>query len=440
MSISVEKGSARPNPIGMGRWLPWRRAKAAEPSPAAGADGGSGAPPSWEELYRERFGYVWHVLHRLGVPLRHREDVAQEVFMAAHRSLPSFDASRPILPWLHGIAFHVAKRYLALARHHREVLMDEEVERPDSARDPERLAEAEQDRELLIELMQAIDVDRRVVLAMHDLDGIAMIHVARELRISLSAGYKRLETARRELTAAAARHDAKERRTAKLGAVVAVPFDLTTFLDADRHVPEAPGGVRARVWSRLQGALALGGAGATGGLGALAPSPAGVAPGLAVKAAPHVALFVAGAIAGAAGLYAAMRVQHAAPRPAVEAMTAQAAPAPAAVSDSGERDAGTVPAPATAGTAVVMVTTPTTPAPSRSEDEGALIQQARMAYAHGDLRSALAALDEHARRFRAGRMAADREALRAQVLQRQREVAAPAPTAPTPHRLFGTDE
>src|SRR6185369_2486710 len=107
MSISVQNGSAHQNHLGVST------SKRPPKPPAATASGG----PSFEELYRDCQRYVWHVLRRLGVPEAEREDLVHEVFLNVHRSLHTFDASRPILPWLHGIAFHVAANHRKLVRH-----------------------------------------------------------------------------------------------------------------------------------------------------------------------------------------------------------------------------------------------------------------------------------------------------------------------------------
>jgi RNA polymerase sigma-70 factor (ECF subfamily) len=414
---------------------------------------------SFEALYRTHFGYVWHVLRRMGVAPREREDVCQEVFLAVHRGWSRYDASRPILPWVHGIAFNVARRHQALARHHREVLMDDDDEAAHHGHDPEHLSAADQARELVIKLMQTIDLDRRVVLSMHDLDGISMLDITTELGIPMSTGYKRLETARREMKAAAARFAARERRVLGQAAVFAVPFNLAAFLDADRIIPDGPAGVRAGVWARLQGAIALeapGGTGGPGGTGAPAAT-ASKAARLAARVAPHLAPFVLGAMVGAGAFYALLprRPGSTAPERVAQVTAAVEPAAPAAV----------IPPMATAGSSAVAAVTPiagpsTAQAPRATVDEDTLIQRARMAYAHGDTQNALDALNEHARRHPGGRLAADREALRAQVLERQRAAGAaasalpsaasagPTATAPAaatsattaPHRMFGTDE
>jgi RNA polymerase sigma-70 factor (ECF subfamily) len=261
MSILVKSGLAQTNPTGMAWW--WSR-KRWRTSAAPAARAAEGERPSWETLYRERFDYVWHVLRRMGVPLRDREDVAHDVFMAAERALPTFDPTLPILPWLHGIAFNVASKHRGRGCNKNEVLMDEDNPQPiDGAPGPEHLNTEAQDRALMLKLIQTIDLDRRVVLSMHDIDEMKMEDIARALGITEATAYKRLYAARRDLDAAAARFFARERHGK--GSLAVVPLDLSALLAVDRRIPEAPAGARERVWSRLQASKAQVGANGTGG-------------------------------------------------------------------------------------------------------------------------------------------------------------------------------
>src|ERR1700733_1866567 len=120
----------------------------------AGMTGG----PSFKEVFQEGFPYVRHVLRRLGVPKRDRDDRAQDVFLAAYQSLPTYDAARPLRPWLHGVAFRVVSNDRRLARNRNEVIVDDVVELADPARSPEEAAAETMDRELLIQLMQGLDL------------------------------------------------------------------------------------------------------------------------------------------------------------------------------------------------------------------------------------------------------------------------------------------
>ena len=51
------------------------------------------APVSFRALYEGHFKFVWHLARRLGMPERHLEDAAHEVFVVVHRKLDTFEAS-----------------------------------------------------------------------------------------------------------------------------------------------------------------------------------------------------------------------------------------------------------------------------------------------------------------------------------------------------------
>jgi hypothetical protein len=120
-----------------------------------------------------------------------------------------------------------------------------------------------QAREVMLELMQTSDLDRRVALSMHDIDEMKMEDIARELGISEATAYERLYAARRDLDAAVPRSFARERRGQR--SMDVVPLDPSALLAADRRIPEAPAGARERVWARLQESKALVGVNGTGG-------------------------------------------------------------------------------------------------------------------------------------------------------------------------------
>ena len=68
-------------------------------------------PPNFRRIFEAESSYVLRTLHRLGVQERDVEDLAHEVFITVHRRLPDYDASRPLRPWIFGIALRTAMRY-----------------------------------------------------------------------------------------------------------------------------------------------------------------------------------------------------------------------------------------------------------------------------------------------------------------------------------------
>src|SRR4029079_8541226 len=59
-------------------------------------------------VFDQEVGYVWNVMRRVGVPEPERNDLTQEVFLTVYTLFDDYDRSRPIKPWLFGIAYRTA--------------------------------------------------------------------------------------------------------------------------------------------------------------------------------------------------------------------------------------------------------------------------------------------------------------------------------------------
>ena len=76
-----------------------RLVHSAEPAPAP--------ETSCLEAYNRDLDYLFETLQRLGAGAREVEDLAQEVFVVLHRHWPALDTTRPLRPYLFGVAFRV---------------------------------------------------------------------------------------------------------------------------------------------------------------------------------------------------------------------------------------------------------------------------------------------------------------------------------------------
>lgn len=156
----------------------------------------NGLTQSFRAMFEAEVAYVCRVLRRLGVHERDLEDVAQDVFVAVHRRIESYDPSRPLRPWLFGFAYHHAANYARLARHRLETPMSEVLDRTSS---PERAASRNEARARVLAALAAIPLERRSVLILHDIDGFGAPEIASSLSIPLNTVYSRLRVARAEL-------------------------------------------------------------------------------------------------------------------------------------------------------------------------------------------------------------------------------------------------
>ncbi len=168
-------------------------------------------PPDLPTIYRSELAYVWKTLRRLGAPLPDLEDLAHDVFVVVHRHLGDYDPARPLRPWLFGIALRVVSDFRRLQRNLREVPA-ERVEPVDAAPTPHERMEGTEARALLMKALDALDLDRRAVFVMHELDEVPVPEIASALSIPLNTAYSRLRLARADVAAWIVRFRSAERR------------------------------------------------------------------------------------------------------------------------------------------------------------------------------------------------------------------------------------
>jgi RNA polymerase sigma-70 factor (ECF subfamily) len=160
--------------------------------------------PEFRKMFEAQLPWVLTTLRRLGVPPRDLSDVAQEVFVTVHGLLDDYDDSRPVRPWLFTIAYRIARRHNALARHKREVAdgADVEAQLADATPLADARIESEQTKAAVRASLERIELSRRSVLILCDLEGLSVPDAASTLGIPLNTAYSRLRRAREELTAA----------------------------------------------------------------------------------------------------------------------------------------------------------------------------------------------------------------------------------------------
>ncbi len=156
-----------------------------------------GAPAgALADIYAREFRYVWQGVRRLGVPPRDLPDVTHDVFVTVFLNLHKYDRARPLRPWLFGVMFRVASDHLSLGRNKCEVL--EVAPEPVSAAPPADVTLQTRHEWIVVDqVLQALDVDRRAVLIMHDFDGHTGQEIAAALGIPLTRVFGRLRSARR---------------------------------------------------------------------------------------------------------------------------------------------------------------------------------------------------------------------------------------------------
>jgi RNA polymerase sigma-70 factor (ECF subfamily) len=159
---------------------------------------------SFRALYDGHVDFVWRNLRRLGVHESDVDDRTQEVFVVAHRRFDQFeDRGHGPRAWL----FQIVLRVASDARRHRR----RHPEDPDGGDAMGRAsvdasqADAILKREALSRLdaaLETIDLGRRTVLVLHEIEEMTAPEIAQVLGIPLNTVYSRLRVGRAELEAA----------------------------------------------------------------------------------------------------------------------------------------------------------------------------------------------------------------------------------------------
>ena len=165
-----------------------RLVHSAEPRPAA-------PESSCLEAYDRELDYLFETLQRLGAGPREVEDLAQEVFVVLHRNWPTLDRTRPLRPYLFGIAFRVV---CAHRRRRTREIPHPALDAEDAGRSPEGHLQNKESVALLMAALECVPLPRRAVLVMHELDGAPIPEVASALDVPLNTAYSRLRLARRD--------------------------------------------------------------------------------------------------------------------------------------------------------------------------------------------------------------------------------------------------
>jgi RNA polymerase sigma-70 factor (ECF subfamily) len=156
------------------------------------------APPSFDDVYRDQFAYVWNSLRRLGTEPADLADVTHDVFVNVRKQLPTFDWNRLLKPWLFAMAVRVA-----FDRVTRPAIRPTEMGAAfDGDAAKRNTSDEDKTRERLIRALRSVDRDRRAVVILHDIDEVSVEDVAHALGVPVKTVETRLRIGREELAKA----------------------------------------------------------------------------------------------------------------------------------------------------------------------------------------------------------------------------------------------
>jgi RNA polymerase sigma-70 factor, ECF subfamily len=157
--------------------------------------------------FREHYPFVLRVLIGLGVPALDADDVAQDVFVVAHRRRAAFDGRRSLRGWLYGIA-----RKLAQNRRRRRRLDGTGALPAATTGDPERAAAEAEALLIALRCLDRMSARLRETFVLAELEGLEAPVIAELLALPLNTVYSRLRLARARFEAALIELRAKEGR------------------------------------------------------------------------------------------------------------------------------------------------------------------------------------------------------------------------------------
>jgi RNA polymerase sigma-70 factor, ECF subfamily len=172
-------------------------------SPAAGSTARASATPSEAEsardllrqFYEAELTPVRNFLSRLGAPAAHLDDLVHDVFITAYQRLETYDRTRAARPWLLGIAVRRYWSFNQRAALHREV-HDEAGWAQASGPSPHDAVAGREERALLARALDTLDLEKRTVFVMHEIDDCSVPDIAEALGVPLNTVYSRLRRAR----------------------------------------------------------------------------------------------------------------------------------------------------------------------------------------------------------------------------------------------------
>ena len=353
------------------------------------------------ELFKLALGYARHLLCRLNVEHVDRDDLAQEIVIAAYSKRREYQPERASpRQFLHGFVVNYVRNYRR--KHHKSKGQSEELppNLADHAPETMELYVNERMRQLLHEqLIPQVELDLVTVVIAHDLDNLDFKTIAEEQGIPISTAHDRYQRGIVALKAAYDRHQRKQ----KARGLVVLPFTLGQLLAADRSIPEVPAELVERAWRRTFRALRW--QARWQALRALVRH----------KATQLTTTFIAGGGVGAAVLALLRPIPRPAPVVFVQRGpdVAQLVEIEPAASGAPPSSAAALPAPLASS------------APRRDPStEQRAFDKAHQAFDRGRLDDASAALAAYERKYPRGAYAAEGETLRARIAQLRAEASA----------------
>lgn len=158
----------------------------------------AGERRAFDDLYRQHVVAAHRLLTRLVGPVAERDDLIQQVFLEAFRSLASFRGEAAFATWLHRIVVNVAYRHL---RRHRVRFDELSDDLPALGASPEHLARQQQELGRALGYLSALKPKKRIAYVLRVVEGMSLDEIGTLVGANAPAIGQRVKHAQRELTA-----------------------------------------------------------------------------------------------------------------------------------------------------------------------------------------------------------------------------------------------
>jgi RNA polymerase sigma-70 factor (ECF subfamily) len=181
---------------------------------SSAAEAGEDASARFAAMFRSHYVRVRRWVQALGVTAE-ADDVAQEVFLIAHRRIDSLRADASVKAWLYGIARGVCENHRRGRA--REQARRDRLASPAAVGDPEHAAGQRQGAALLQDFLEQLPDDQREAFVLYDIEGMSAPEVAEALGLAAELVHSRVRSAREKLRRFVERQKAIARRESDHG-------------------------------------------------------------------------------------------------------------------------------------------------------------------------------------------------------------------------------
>jgi RNA polymerase sigma-70 factor (ECF subfamily) len=169
-----------------------------------------GDTSAFDELVRRYQERIYGTLYHMTASHEDANDLAQEAFIKAYQALRSFKGDSSFFTWVYRIAVNRAINFLKQRKHRAAMSLNDldlnAENHPDlvalvSERTPRREAALTELQEKLNEAMQTLSEPHRLVVTLHDIQGLPHDEIAKILDCNVGTVRSRLFYARQQLQA-----------------------------------------------------------------------------------------------------------------------------------------------------------------------------------------------------------------------------------------------